>query len=75
MSRITTSGCSISMHRKASLRTALSAHPPPIQPRTNFPCASMMAFDPRFAEEEPSTRITVATAKGSLWAASSAIFA
>lgn len=75
MSRVMTSGCRISMERSASFRTALSAHPPPTQPKTSFPWASMMAFDPRRADEEPSTPTTVATAKVFPWAISSAAFA
>ena len=52
------------MAARASSRTSDSAQPPPTQPWTLRPFSSMRAFEPGLAEAEPTTRITVATAKG-----------
>lgn len=62
------------MHFNASLLTALSAQPPPIQPPAILPWESIMALEPCFAEEDPLTRTTVAKAKDCPAAVISAIF-
>ncbi len=44
------------MQLMASLRTALSAQPPPTHPSSSLPKGSIIALEPCRAEEEPSTR-------------------
>src|SRR5215510_1877065 len=68
-------GFSVWIQRRASLRTALSAQPPPTHPMRILPRASINAFDPDLAEEEPCVRTIVATAKDSLREESSAALA
>src|SRR5215469_1022623 len=73
--RVIRIGFSVRIQRRASLRTALSAQPPPTQPIRIFPCASISAFDPGLAEEEPCVRTIVATANDCLPEESSAALA
>src|SRR6516165_1507797 len=47
---------------RATSRTVDSAQPPPIQPNTVRPCASMIDLAPGLADALPSMRTTVATA-------------
>jgi nitrogen fixation protein NifU and related proteins len=72
MSIVSKRGSPETRHDCASLRTALSAQPPPTQPTTSLPSASIKALEPRRAEEDPSTRTTVAIANGRSLAARSA---
>ncbi len=71
MSSVINCGRPLARQVSASDRTVLSAQPPPTHPATIFPSALMIACEPVFAEDDPSTRTTVATANGSFSEASS----